>query len=81
MVDANASTTIIGGNSNNVEKEKQSPSVIPPNVPTPPWLHDLKQLVPLQAAFEEEVKEKSDVIDEYENQVQYKFYLTYNFVL
>ena len=42
---------------------------IPPSGPHPPWLHDLKQFVPLQVAFEEEVKEKSDVIDDYEEQV------------
>ena len=42
---------------------------IPPNGPCPPWLRDLKQLVPLQVAFEEEVKEKTDVIDDYEKQV------------
>ena len=70
MADANSCTTIIDGNSNNAEKDEHSPSLIPLNGPTPPWLHDLKRLAPLQAAFEEEVKEKTDVIDEYEKQVQ-----------
>ena len=48
---------------------------IPPNGPSAPWLHDLKQLVPLQVAFEEEVKEKTDVIDDYEKQVYLKLIL------
>ena len=42
---------------------------IPPFGPSPTWLHDLKRLVPLQVAFEEEVKEKTDVIADYEAQV------------
>ena len=46
---------------------------IPPFGPPPTWLHDLKRLVPLQVAFEEEVKEKSDVIADYEAQVTYLF--------
>ena len=45
---------------------------IPSTGPSPPWLHDLKQFVPLQVAFEEEVKEKSDVIGDYEQQVYSK---------
>ena len=44
---------------------------IPPFGPPPTWLHDLKRLVPLQVAFEEEVKEKSDVIADYEAQVNF----------
>ena len=55
--------------------DESSPNVaeapIPPFGPSPTWLHDLKRLVPLQVAFEEEVKEKSDVIADYEAQVTY----------
>ena len=48
---------------------------IPPFGPAPTWLHDLKRLVPLQVAFEEEVKEKSDVIADYEAQVTFQCHL------
>ena len=53
--------------SNNASNKKDGP--IPPYGPNPTWLHDLKRFVPLQIAFEEEVKEKSDVISDYETQV------------
>ena len=54
---------------------------IPPFGPSPTWLHDLKRFVPLQLAFEEEVKEKTDVIDHYETQVYlclFYGYVTYS---
>ena len=42
-----------------------------PGHAAPPWLTDLRHLVPLQVAFEEEVKEKDAVIADYEREVKW----------
>ena len=43
---------------------------IPGHAPAPPWLTDLRHLVPLQVAFEEEVKEKDAVIAAYDKEIK-----------
>ena len=43
--------------------------VIPVDGPPPPWLHDVKYFVPLQVAFEEEIREKEAIIADYEKEL------------
>ena len=52
-----------------VTNEVDSPA-IPGHAPAPPWLTDLRHLVPLQVAFEEEVKEKDAVIAAYDKEIK-----------
>ena len=67
---ANNSNTALGVKiTRNDENCETDGAPIPPYGPSPTWLHDLKRFVPLQLAFEEEVKEKTDVISDYESQV------------
>lgn len=44
--------------------------MIPGHGPAPPWLSDLKHLVPLQVAYEEEIKEKDEVIARYDKEIK-----------
>ena len=45
-------------------------TVIPGHGPAPPWLSDLRHLVPLQVAYEEEIKEKDAIIASYDKEMK-----------
>ena len=54
-----------------LDTKDDSSTGLPGHTPAPPWLTDLRHLVPLQVAFEEEVKEKDAVIADYEREVKW----------
>ena len=58
------------------EAANEVDGIIPGHAPAPPWLTDLRHLVPLQVAFEEEVKEKDAVIAAYDKEIKVSFSLT-----